>query len=194
MQNNPDCPRNKPSFSDQILTNKGKISGAASVIGPQKRKEPKEKRTNYSCLIVRKRCYVRSCSGGLAMCCVMHGMCVCVGYVARVCAWHVRIFIFFFPQGPKEPPIGVLGERKRINSKTAYGRYVRMMRVRCVGHDTYGHFRPPASNYGTVNRIEGRFGYVPTKHPYTYGKSPAICTVRTVWFQKVPPMWISPNP
>ena len=33
--------------------------------------------------------------------------------VLCVCNAYVRTYIyFFFPQGPKEPPIGVLGERK----------------------------------------------------------------------------------
>ena len=94
--------------------NKGKTIVAASSIGPGKRKETKENKVQLRCLNNQITRYVAS-SSGRKLCSVMSGgwyMCSCHACYACICVYVWAHIFFFFPQGPKEPPIGVLGERK----------------------------------------------------------------------------------
>ena len=67
-------------------------------------------RPKYKLLSVSKLFWVAyllcNCPEGMLRTGICHVLCVCVMHV-----WCAYIY-FFFPQGPKEPPIGVLGERK----------------------------------------------------------------------------------
>ena len=60
----------------------------------------------------------------------MHVHSVCDVCVIRTCmCMCVGLLFFFFPQGPKEPPIGVLGERKENKRMCACVRHTRVTRT-----------------------------------------------------------------
>ena len=98
-------------------------------------------------------------SSGRKLCSVMSGgwdisvriclMCrVCVG----VCAYSLRALFFFFPQGPKEPPIGVLGERKENKRMCVRTR----MCVRCACVRRYGRWAMCRSQHSGPAEITDR--------------------------------------